>query len=334
MTSFHKGLPLQTVQSADEHMTLSQASHLEDHESIQVLVDIDVKEAQQGHSVETSRASSSTFSSFGDFLPDELEQNIAPPRLPANRLMIKGLQTPTAQKATTAREQQVGALGEEMHTWSGETTVTDSALLTKRNVRSMAQQNRPTPLRLFPARSFSFEVGRESISGQQDVMTNDAVQSVMSSPQLSMSPRLSKIPSPVFDLGSLARPRREDSSSSFLTALRHSSVSQSSKSNRSSSESGRKSSGGLKLTQEMDSLRMKQMAAIPGRTAEAASMRGTSGDALHEQALGRSSNGQGNDRAKWAQPGVHTELGIETKENELPDDACLTKQRLVGEGFL
>ncbi|KAI4715297.1 hypothetical protein E4T48_08520 [Aureobasidium sp. EXF-10727] len=66
-----------------------------------------------------------------------------------------------------------------------------------------------------------FAMRRASLS-PRDVCGTLAADSVVSSPVMksfSESPGISKIPSPVFD-PSLARPRREDSSSSFLTAIR------------------------------------------------------------------------------------------------------------------
>ena len=110
-----------------------------------------------------------------------------------------------------------------------------------------APRSRPESLRLEHARKFSFEYNDDNrpvharhlhaaTSPLQRSMSVDhfaakqihgdpstlAADSAVSSPiRTSMSefPGISKIPSPVFD-PSLARPRREDSSSSFLTAIR------------------------------------------------------------------------------------------------------------------
>jgi hypothetical protein len=114
-----------------------------------------------------------------------------------------------------------------------------------------APRNRPESLRLEHTRKFSFEYDddfrpaqfktqhvassplQRSMSVEQfatsgplpsplDVSGTLAAESVLLSPvRTSMieSTSISKIPSPVFD-PSLARPRREDSSSSFLTAIR------------------------------------------------------------------------------------------------------------------
>ncbi|KAG9948590.1 hypothetical protein KCU85_g5003, partial [Aureobasidium melanogenum] len=110
---------------------------------------------------------------------------------------------------------------------------------------------RPESLRLDHARRFSFEYGDENRSAQAkkqhsvnsplqrsisvgqfatkrtalspcDASSTLAADGLVSSPvvvSVLESPGISKIPSPVFD-SSLARPRREDSTSSFLTAIR------------------------------------------------------------------------------------------------------------------
>lgn len=116
---------------------------------------------------------------------------------------------------------------------------------------SRTPKTRPESLRLDHARKFSFEYGDETRSAQvktqyavnsplqrsvsvghfatkrtslspHDASTTLTSDSLVSSPVMMsviQSPGISKIPSPVFD-PSLARPRREDSSSSFLTAIR------------------------------------------------------------------------------------------------------------------
>jgi hypothetical protein len=114
-----------------------------------------------------------------------------------------------------------------------------------------AHRNRPESLRLEHIRKFSFDYDEDvrpaqvrtqhaassplqrSMSVDQfatkrpllsphDASGTLAADSVVSSPvrtSMTESPGISKIPSPVFD-PSLARPRREDSQSSFLTAIR------------------------------------------------------------------------------------------------------------------
>ncbi|KAI4732504.1 hypothetical protein E4T50_16923 [Aureobasidium sp. EXF-12298] len=113
-----------------------------------------------------------------------------------------------------------------------------------------ATRNRPESLRLEHARKFSFDYdddvrpaqvrpqhaassplqrsmsvdqfAKRPLLSPRDVPSTLAADSVVSSPvrtSMTESPGISKIPSPVFD-PSLARPRREDSQSSFLTAIR------------------------------------------------------------------------------------------------------------------
>ncbi|KAH0356135.1 hypothetical protein KCU83_g1340, partial [Aureobasidium melanogenum] len=116
---------------------------------------------------------------------------------------------------------------------------------------SRTPKARPESLRLDNARRFSFEYGDENRSAQAktqcpansplqrsvsvgqfatkrtalstcDASNTLAADGLVSSPVMVSvleSPGISKIPSPVFD-SSLARPRREDSTSSFLTAIR------------------------------------------------------------------------------------------------------------------
>lgn len=120
-----------------------------------------------------------------------------------------------------------------------------------RRLVSRTPKTRPESLRLDHARKFSFEYGDEIHSIQaktqyavnsplqrsvsvshfatkrtslcpRDASTTLASSGLVTSPVMMsviQSPSISKIPSPVFD-PSLARPRREDSSSSFLTAFR------------------------------------------------------------------------------------------------------------------
>jgi hypothetical protein len=113
-----------------------------------------------------------------------------------------------------------------------------------------APRTRPESLRLEHARKFSFDYdddvrpaqvrmqhaassplqrsmsvdqfAKRPLPSPRDVPSTLAADSVVSSPvrtSMTESPGISKIPSPVFD-PSLARPRREDSESSFLTAIR------------------------------------------------------------------------------------------------------------------
>lgn len=109
---------------------------------------------------------------------------------------------------------------------------------------SRTLKTRPESLRLDHARKFSFEYGDETRSPQAKTqyavnsplqrsvsVGHSATKRTSSSPHdasttlasdglvVIKSPGISKIPSPAFD-PSLARPRREDSSSSFLTAIR------------------------------------------------------------------------------------------------------------------
>ena len=91
------------------------------------------------------------------------------------------------------------------------------------------EKQRLAPLRrslsLNQLRQVSEASSRPRIAGVVSVETPSASRStttpVLPSPLPSTSPALSKIPSPVFD-ASLAKPRREDSLSSVLTAVRHS----------------------------------------------------------------------------------------------------------------
>lgn len=117
-------------------------------------------------------------------------------------------------------------------------------------ITSRTSKTRPESLHLDHARRFSFEYDNDLRSSQERAQqparsilhrsvsvgnfapplsspplkasgiraADSAVSSPVTTPLIE-SPGLSKIPSPVFD-ASLARPRREDSSSSFLTAIR------------------------------------------------------------------------------------------------------------------
>lgn len=311
-TSIHADLPFQSLAKPTDHVPLSFAQHFHDQSTINLGLHGSPPQFAQRQSPEISEDSTSTYSSYGDLLPDEVAEHV---------------QTSCGHRGSNMQDANTGGVLSLQKTNTG---------------KSVRHRLRPQPLQLGQERRFSFDKGDDSgldfseLSWSQDgvigvrrslslshlqetrekqarsgadpprLKTPKVVTelSPLPSPVLPTSPGLSKIPSPVFD-ASLARPRREDSTSSFVTAVRHSDTSTSNSetgsystsrlsntssrladtrmhspqaiSNRSSSESG-KTTGGEKLIREKNSLRGTPIAIAAARAAGVSSARNSASE--------------------------------------------------------
>lgn len=316
-TSIHADLPLQAPERPTIDAPLSLASHFYNQSSDNFGLESSSPQLQGRQALDISGDSASSYSSFGDLLPDEVAEN-------TNK--SNGLDRNSVHG--------VNAHGLKPSQRSNGDNLTD-------------QRHRPKPLQLNHERRFSFDEGddsgfdfpelpwsKEGVAGLRrslslsdlqethDRQTRPAAQlrrletpktatnfSPLPSPLLPASPGLSKIPSPVFD-ASLAKRRREDSTSSLITAVKHSDTgtlhsrkgsgstsrrsntssgpadaslhSPQAVSNRSSSESGKRT-GGERLVREKNSLRRNQVALAAARAAGVSSARSSASEVVTSQ---------------------------------------------------
>lgn len=358
MTSVHKELPFSSPPSGLLSQTLAQPSYFDDKSTSSGFGSFRPPSHGSHKSLKPagspSVATLSTFSSIGDLLPDEMEDEtltspitapvhktddvqliadmIARQRglpveflLPQVLALYKGPDdTDTGNEQSNGAQRSISSLLKDVCRFDGETLKHRPEPLTAivKHTGEILSSTAPT----YERRRFSFELGDDSshdllfpshqsvpsvptrshsspfrrkmspaqlpevypTSKSSPLGTATNVQPSPTSPVFPRSPLLSKIPSPAFD-SSLARPRREESTSSLVTTIKHSHRSTSSESSsqkgamspalsdagavrsrplskRSSSDSG-KLAGAHRLTEQKNALRGSNLAIAAARAA-------------------------------------------------------------------
>lgn len=340
IAGIHGDAPLRSPPRPEEHFSLSHASQLERELPVQGPNIYSMRESVT-QSVNMSGESISTFSSFGDLLPDEVSGNVGP-HCSSDEVVVTAFKVPTVTTGRESANSFSSRHSEDEYQSPDNATTPHVGHCLDRGSKVPGQRPRPTPLQIQHERRFSFDAGDDpgfelpnkkqrvdsnnstvagrsiSLSGldqepsgePRDVVGLKRLETpkvgTMSSPMMSPSqpilPGLSKIPSPIFD-NYRARPRREDSNSSFLTAMRRSdtSVPQSDRSSqrsvrssetaetvaldeshRSSSES-HMTTGGKRLVHDKTSLRCNQVGNWSARLTDAMSTLSSASEGMHDQ---------------------------------------------------